>query len=94
MFTRSFLFLLAMVTGFSAAQAGDSLRHTPAAVGAAASVVQSAVVLWSNEAKPTKAHSAILTAVLFDRADYVAYPYTAPQIIVAPRVHIGDRNRQ
>lgn len=83
-----------MVTGFSAAQAGDSLRHTPAAVGAAASVAHSAAVLWSNEAKPAKAHAVILTTAAFDRVDSIALQSKAEQIIAAPRVYIGDRNRQ
>jgi hypothetical protein len=37
MITRSFLFLLAMLTGFSAAQAADNARPLPSAMGTAAS---------------------------------------------------------
>jgi hypothetical protein len=39
MITRTFLFLLAMVTGFSAANAAETARVTPSEIGAAASVV-------------------------------------------------------
>jgi hypothetical protein len=94
MFTRSFLFLLAIVTGFSAANAGDGLRHTPAAIGASASAVQSVVAVWGNEAVPAKAHSAILMAVPFDAAGVILPLRYGEQIVDAARVYIGDRNRQ
>ncbi len=92
MLTRSFLFLLAMMTGLSAAQAADTVRHAPAAVGASA--VQAVDLLRSSQVKPAKAHIAILTNAALDPIPSLRAPVAADFSIPAPRIFIGDRNRQ
>jgi hypothetical protein len=44
MITRTFLFILALVTGFSAANAADRSRGLPAEVGAVTSIVLSQTI--------------------------------------------------
>lgn len=95
MMTRSLLFLIAVITGLSAPHLRADMRPTAAEVGAAASTAQQqAAIIWINDARPAKAHHAIM-AIAADRLSAMWLLLHAPiSILPAARIFIGDRNRQ
>ena len=94
MLTRTFLFLLAMMSGLSAAQAAERMRPMQSEMGAASSnAVEIAAVSLCEDIKDyIKSHSSDFVIFRVSIAKrYGASIYDAP--LPAP-VFIGDRNRQ
>ncbi len=94
MITRSFLFLLAMITGFSAAQAADSVRQTPEMVGSALPVAHAAVVLWSADAVVAETRGLSLSDKFAPRRPTFQPIPTSVKLPVVATIFVGDRNRQ
>jgi hypothetical protein len=95
MITRAFLFLLAMLTGFSTAQAADSLRPAPSAIGSAAissATVAASVSVFVRRADIQVRHpqASKFNATLID----AHYSRFADQIAPTPRTYPSDRSRQ
>ena len=93
MLTRTFLFLLAMMSGLSAAQAAERVRPVQSEIGAGtSSAIDAASALVEDSAGAIDCFApvhAYAHAVLQDVKRPVSY--AAP---VTARVFIGDRNRQ
>lgn len=95
MITRAFLFLLAILTGFSTAQAADSLRPAQSAIGSAA--ISSATIAASASVFERRADVQVsypqafsIIATLID----VQYFPSGDQIAPSPRTYRSDRSRQ
>lgn len=94
MLTRSLLFLLAIVTGLSAAQASDDIRHRPQTVGATMLADQAVAVLSCARQKSTRAHLPLVSIDHFDRSALALLPLHGDVVSPRPLIFIGDRNRQ
>jgi hypothetical protein len=94
MITRSFLFLLAMITGFSAAHAADSVRQTPEMVGSALTVAHAAAVLWSADAAVAETRGLPLFEKFAPRRTIFQPIPTSAKLPIAATIFVGDRNRQ
>ncbi len=95
MITRAFLFLLAMLTGFSAAQAAETLRPAQSAIGSAAissATIAASVSVFERRAVVQVSHPQAfsLVATLID----VQSAPSVDQIAPSPRTYRSDRSRQ
>lgn len=95
MITRTLLFLLAMVTGFSAANAAESTRAVPSEIGASATVALLAnIVDESSELSHASAsefcEKPVILALVARPAVYAVFGLT----VVAPCTYRGDRTRE
>ena len=93
MITRFFLFILALVSGVSAAQAAQSVRPAQSAVGSSAAFT-SAEVLGSRAHVVSTTRPAYLEPV--SRAACLISQMAPQHIVIAafPRTYCGDRTRQ
>jgi hypothetical protein len=95
MITRAFLFLLAMLTGFSAAQAADTLRPAQSAIGSAAissATIAASVSEFERRADVQVSHPQ--ASSVFATLIEVQYSPSADQIAPSPRTYRSDRSRQ
>ncbi len=95
MITRTFLFLLAMVTGFSAANAEQTARPALAEIGASASVSST----YSNAVEQCDRLLAATCVLLQHPAKLAVTAYSSVlilsnQALPAPRTHRADRARE
>ncbi len=95
MITRAFLFLLAMLTGFSTAQAADTLRPAQLAVGSAA--ISSATIAVSVSVFERRADLQISYPQAFGQFAAlidVQYLPSGDQTAPTPGTYPSDRSRQ
>ena len=94
MLTRSFLFLLAILTGV-AAPAANAAQPQQAAIGSAAELVSSRLVALSARQDISRySYAQIHDECGFTaRLNSVAY-FEAHQVFVTPRTYRGDRTRE
>jgi hypothetical protein len=95
MITRAFLFLLAMLTGFSTAHAANSLRPAQSAIGSAAissATIAASVSVFVKRADIQVRHPQVFNVIvtLID----VQYLCFAGQIAPSPCTARSDRSRQ
>jgi hypothetical protein len=95
MITRTFLFLLAMVTGFSTANAAQTQRVAPSEIGVAASVVLvHAIAAQSAErAASTASYSQTQPFKLPAMAKFLAFA-VQEQTATITRTYRSDRSRE
>jgi hypothetical protein len=95
MITRTFLFLLAMVTGFSAANAAEGARAVPSEIGASATVALLTSVIddtagISHTAACVFCEKPAILAAVTQPAIYAALDFAAPTSCT----YRGDRTRE
>jgi hypothetical protein len=95
MITRFFLFMLAMISGVSAAQAADGARPAQSAVGSSAAL---AVVGTKTAAALERAVYAVrplfVEPVAFTGSEKAEILSQQIEAAPFPRIHPGDRTRQ
>ncbi|WP_381422320.1 hypothetical protein [Sphingorhabdus arenilitoris] len=94
MMTRTFLFLLAIMSGLTTAQAAERVRPVQSALGSGAVAAEVLVDALTEEKHKAASVALHLPQSRISDHDQHTAKLNAAAVPASPTVYIGDRNRQ